>query len=313
MQKGICKKKKKVSNSESESDCEEEEEEEEESKDLLIIPNKINEKCSLNEHKEIEAMFFCQECNIYMCNKCEKLHTGLFKTHHQYNLDKNNNQIFTGLCMRKNHSKKLEYLCKTHNQLCCVACIAKLKARGYGQHKYCRVCFLNKVKNKKKKNLKKNIDFLNDLTKNIENSINQLKTFFEKINNDKEELKMKIQKIFTNLRNALNNREDELLEEIDRQYNDLFCSESLIKKCEKIPEKIKISLEKGNLIGDEWWNDDNKLCSLINDCINIENNIKDINTIQENIEKCNLNKDIKVKFLQKEDEINSFIEFIKYK
>jgi len=112
-----CKKKKKVSNSESESDCEEEEEEEEESKDLLIIPNKINEKCSLNEHKEIEAMFFCQECNIYMCNKCEKLHTGLFKTHHQYNLDKNNNQIFTGLCMRKNHSKKLEYFCKTHNQL----------------------------------------------------------------------------------------------------------------------------------------------------------------------------------------------------
>jgi len=157
MQKGNfkkkCIKKKKVSNSESESDCEEEEEEEEESKDLLIIPNKINEKCSLNEHKEIEAMFFCQECNIYMCNKCEKLHTGLFKTHHQYNLDKNNNQIFTGLCMRKNHSKKLEYLCKTHNQLCCVACIAKLKARGYGQHKYCRVCFLNKVKNKKKKNL----------------------------------------------------------------------------------------------------------------------------------------------------------------
>ena len=227
-----CKRKNKRKYSESEeSESEEEEEEEEEEKDeekeeekkdMLITSNKINEKCSLNEHKEIEAIIFCQECNIFMCNKCEKLHSGLFKNHHQYNINQNNNQIFTGLCMKKNHSKKLEYLCKTHNQLCCVACIAKIKARGYGQHKYCRVCFLKKAKNKKMKNLKKNIDFLNDLSKNIENSINQLKAIFEKINNNKEELKLKIQKIFTNLRNALNNREDELLEEIESQYNELF-------------------------------------------------------------------------------------------
>ena len=210
----------------------------------------------------------------------------------------------------KNHSKKLEYLCKTHNQLCCVACIAKIKARGYGQHGYCRVCFLKKSKKKKMKNLKKNIDFLNELSLNIDNSIKQLKDFFEKINNNKEELKLKIQKIFTNLRNALNNREDKLLEEIDNQYNELFCNESLIKKSEEIPQKIKISLEKGNLIRDEWWDDDDKLCSLINDCINIENNIKDINTINENIEKCKSNQNVKIKFLQNEDEINNFVEFI---
>ena len=59
------------------------------------------------------------------------------------------------------------------------------------------------------------------------------------------------------------------------------------------------------------WNDDDKLCSLMNDCINIENNIKDINTIKENIEKCNLNQNFKVKFLQNENEINNFIQFIK--
>ena len=153
------------------------------------------------------------------------------------------------------------------------------------------------------------MDFLKDLSNNIENSINQLKTIFDKINNNKEELKIKIQKIFTNLRNALNNREDELLLEIDRQYNELFFNESIIKKSEKIPENIKISLEKGKLIGDQW-NDNSKLCFLIHDCINIENNIKDINIIKENIEKCNSYQNLKVKFLPEENEINNFIKFI---
>ena len=42
-----------------------------------------------------------------------------------------------------------------------------------------------------------------------------------------------------------------------------------------------MSLEKGKKINEEW-NDDN-LNSLINDCINIENNIKEINIINESI------------------------------
>ena len=37
-----------------------------------------------------------------------------------------------------------------------------------------------------------------------------------------------------------------------------------------------MSLEKGKNIENEW-NDENKLNSLINDCITIENNIKEIN------------------------------------
>ena len=45
---------------------------------------------------------------------------------------------------------------------------------------------------------------------------------------------------------------------------------------------MKISLEKGKLIDKEWDNN-NKLISLINDCINIENDIKHINTINEKI------------------------------
>ena len=48
-----------------------------------------------------------------------------------------------------------------------------------------------------------------------------------------------------------------------------------IKKGEKIPKQIKASLEKGKIIDKQW--DNNNLCSYINDCINIENNIKSLN------------------------------------
>ena len=52
---------------------------------------------------------------------------------------------------------------------------------------------------------------------------------------------------------------------------------------------------------------------LINNCINIENNIKDINFINEKIKKCNSNKNknIKFKFNPEENEINNFLETIK--
>ena len=306
-----CKKKfKKEKKIESSEDHDSESEEEE--KETKISINQENIKCSLSEHMEIKAIIFCPECNIYMCNKCEKLHLGLFKNHHQYTLDENNNEIFTGLCMKKNHSNKLEYFCKTHNQLCCAACIAKIRGKGYGSHKNCKVCFTKKIKNKKIEILNQNIDFLSNLSNNIENSINQLKTLFEKIEISKEEIKKKVQKIFTNLRNALNNREDELLSEIDEQYNDLFFDESLVKKSEKMPEKIRMCMEKGKKIGDSLNadKDNNKLSSLINDCINVENHVLDIKKINSTLKRSDSYKNIKIKFLPNENEINNFLEFI---
>ena len=116
-----------------------------------------------------------------------------------------------------------------------------------------------------------------------------------KINDRKEELKAEIQKIFTKIRTTLNEREDELLLEVDNKYNNIFCNEDIIKESEKLPNKIKISLEKGKLINNEW-NENNKLSSIINDCINIEDNIKSINLINDNIKKCKLNKEINIQF-----------------
>ena len=127
-----------------------------------------------------------------------------------------------------------------------------------------------------------NLEELND---KIDESINKLKEIYEQINKNKEDLKLKIQSIFTKLRNALNEKEDKLLLDIDEYYNNIYFKEDLIKKSEKLPNKIKKSIEKGKIIDKEW--NENNLSSLINDCINIENNIKEINIINDNIKKYN--------------------------
>ena len=88
-------------------------------------------KCSLDEHKEINAISYCPQCRFYLCNKCENHHSSWLKSHHPYALNKDED-IFTGYCQEKNHPNKLEYFCKNHNQLCCAACIAKINKGGDG-------------------------------------------------------------------------------------------------------------------------------------------------------------------------------------
>ena len=267
-------------------------------------------KCSSLKHNENDAISFCHECRICMCNKCENYHSELFQNHHIFKLEKNKDikDIFTGFCEEKNHLGELKYFCKTHNILCCGECIAKVKEDDSGQHHDCDICIIKNVENDKKNKLKENIKILENLSINLQNIINDLKIIVERIDKNKEELKMNIQKIFTKLRNCLNDREDELLLEIDKKYNELSLNEEIIKEIDKFPNKIKISLEKGKEIENNWNN--NKLNSLINDCLNIENNIKDINKIKENITKNNSLK-FEFIFIPNEDGINQFLENIK--
>ena len=270
----------------------------------------IKQKNFCSAHIESDAISFCEQCKIYMCNKCLNHHKELFKNHQQYKIDKNNNDIFIDICKEKGHEKKLEFFCKSHNELCCVVCVSKINEKGYGQHKDCEVCLIEKIKEEKKNKLNENIKYLQDLSNNLENSINELKTIFENINKSKEELKLYVQKVFTKIRSAINEKEDELLLEIDNKYNDNFCRDIIIEESIKLPNKIKKSLEKGKLSDDDW-NNNNKLSSLINDCINIENNIKNINYINDNIKNSNNFKKIKIIFSPKDDSINEFIQCIK--
>ena len=264
-------------------------------------------KCSSKKHLDIDAIIYCQKCKKYMCNKCQNYHSELFEEHKTTNLN-NINDIFIETCKEKNHINKLEFFCKEHNTLCCVSCISKLKDEGYGQHFDCDVCHIKNIKDEKKNKLKENINNLEELNNQIEKSINELKTIYEEINKNKEDLKLKVQTIFTKIRSALNEKEDKLLSDIDNEFNNKYFKDDLIKESEKLPNKIKKSINKGKIIEKAW--DENNLSSLINDCIIIENNIKEINDINNNIQKSNSNKNVKIEYNIEEEQINNLINTI---
>ena len=265
-------------------------------------------KCSNKKHAEIDAISYCQECKKYFCNKCQNQHADLLEDHKTINL-KDVNEAFIEICKEVNHSDKLEFYCKEHNELCCAACTAKFKEEGYGQHHTCDVCPIKKIKEEKKNKLKENINLLEQLNAQMDKSFEEIKKISEEIIKNKEELKKRVQNIFTRLRSALNEKEDKLLQEIDEQYDNKYFKEDLIKECEKLPMKIKKSIEKGKIIEKEW--NDNNLPSLINDCINIENNITEINKLNESINKSKLNKESKIEYNIDEYDINNMIEKIK--
>ena len=81
---------------------------------------------------------------------------------------------------------------------------------------------------------------------------------------DKENLKLEIQKLFTKLRNVLNDKEDQLLKEIDNKYGKVYFNEELINNSEKLPNRVKSSLENGKLIENDWEEDNQNLNYLIN-------------------------------------------------
>ena len=260
-----------------------------------------NYYCSSKELERIKAISYCKKCEIYMCNKCEIIHSKLCQNHQIFKLDKDLNEIFTGYCQEKNHNEKLEFFCKSHNKLCCVSCLCKIKDKGKGQHHDCEVCLLESIEDEKKAKLKDNIQNLDNLSNNLKDSINELKEIFEKLKENKENIKLEIQKEFTKLRNELNEREDQLLLQAENIFNENYFDESLIKESEKLPNKVSLSLEKGKILTQNWKEENLNL--LINECINIENNIKKIETINEKINYSKLN-DVKIIFSKyKESEL----------
>ena len=114
------------------------------------------------------------------------------------------------------------------------------------------VIYIDKIKEDKKNKLKENIKLLLNLQNIFSESIESLKKIFEEIEKDKENLKLEIQNVFTKIRNNLNEREEQLLLEVDNLYNNKFFDENIIKIGEKLPKQIRQSLEKGKIIDKEW-------------------------------------------------------------
>jgi len=266
--------------------------------------------CTSKGHENKEALNFCDECKIYICKTCENMHSQLLPNHNIYSLKEDINQIFTGICKEKNHSGKLKYFCENHNILCCAECITPIKDNENGKHKDCDIFLIEEIKKEKKNKLNDNIKNLEQLSLTLENSINEIKKIFEKINESKDNIKIKVQKIFTRIRTQINKREDEIISQIDKKYDKFFFKEDIVKEIDKLPKKVKISLEKGKNVDNEWNKDKNKTNLLINDCINIENTIAHVNHLNDTMRRCksiNLN----VNFIPEKKGINKFTKKIK--
>ena len=90
------------------------------------MKNITNKKCSFEEHKNTDAIDYCSDCNIYVCEKCKEYDKFLVENNHDKKLkNKENNETNYEICYEQNHGNKLEYFCKTHNKLCCIACVTK--------------------------------------------------------------------------------------------------------------------------------------------------------------------------------------------
>ena len=193
-----------------------------------------SKKCSNKEHDKIDAVFYCIECRVYMCNKCENFHTKLCQNHTSNKIDKDSNEIDSKICQIKEHNNNpLEFFCKDHNQLCCVSCICKIEEKGKGQHKDCNVCVIEDIKEEKKNSLSNDIQKLANLSENLEDNINKMKLIYENMNKKKEDLKLKVMGVFTKIRNFLSEREDKLLLEIDKKYKLILFNDEEIKDNEK--------------------------------------------------------------------------------
>jgi len=85
--------------------------------------------------------------------------------------------------------------------------------------------------------------------------------------------------------------------------------DDIIKKSERFPDTIKNALIKGKQLNNDWDNND-ILNSKINDCIQIENSIKLIKEIDDNIKKYN-SQNSKITFItNKENDFNVIISKI---
>lgn len=156
--------------------------------------------------------------------------------------------------------------------------------------------------------MEKNIQSLEELSKVIESSIKELNEMFEQMDKNKEDIKLNIQKTFTKLRTELNNREDELLLEVDNKFKNQLSDENfdLLKEKDKLPNKIKSCLEKGKTSKKNFSKNKNKL-ALINESLNVEKMVDILNKIKQEKNKYKSNEKA-INFFSSE---NEFINLIK--
>lgn len=266
-------------------------------------PENSENKCSNQEHKDLPAEFYCPQCKIYMCKTCASFHNNMFSSHNPTPIEPSRPEEsleFSGLCpLPKHHYAPFDYYCLSHQELCCSACISKINTIGHGNHKDCEVILLREIENKKKNELPNNINELKNLQKKIEELIDEINKLKIEVNNNKEEVKKEVQRIFEEIRAAVNQRENEILDEIDKKFEKALeiTKDKEIVNNEKLPSKITFYIEKGTSTQNDWPK--NNLNENIQVCVNIENLIRELKSKYKNI-KSNHNINISLKFVSEE-------------
>jgi hypothetical protein len=218
---------------------------------------------------------------------------------------KNGSDLITVEEPTKMEPNKIKF-CKKHNQVYYI----KSEDENDDDHINCDACPIKNIEEEKRNLLKENIKYLEDLFKNTKDISNKFQKVYDEISEKKDAVKLQIQKMFTKLRNTLNNREDYLLLEIEQTFDDLYFSKDIVNENKKFPNKIKKIIEKGKLIDSKWT--DNNIDTSINDCLNLDISVNEIKSIKTNISKFNDIKidNIKIKFTPLENDINYFLEEI---
>ena len=273
--------------------------------------DKSIKKCYNKAHANKKAVKCCLGCNKYLCELCAENHFKCDRKHELYSLDSEQNLNFTGTCNEKNHPNKLDYYCSTHNNLCCAACLCKIKEKGDGQHNECNACYIGEIKDEKKKLLSNNINTLKDLSQKSKKWLKEIKKIYDKTKPKKDEIKGNIVNTFDNLISILDKRKKELVKELDNLYDKLIFSEEFMKTYKKLPSKIDNNLKKGKNVIEKWEEDEKngKLNMLINDCINIEKSIEKFHQINEKIK--SLNSRIDFQFCLEDTDLETLSEKLK--
>ena len=268
-------------------------------------------KCYYNEHSEQTATNYCFKCKKFLCETCSTSHFDTNPKHNLFSVEKDLNLNFTGYCTEGNHPNKLDYYCSTHNNLCCAACLCKIKEKGDGQHTECNVCYIEDIKDAKKKMLNNNLKLLKKYSLNMKKMLSDIDNIFERVNPIKEEIIQIIKNIFDNFRKLLNIREKELLDEVESIYGENFFNQKSIKECSKFPTKIKYNMDKGKNVLEIWEDAEKngKLNLLINDSINIEKSVSEIQNVKDKIN--SLNNKSQIQFCVQDDDIEEISEKIK--
>ena len=122
------------------------------------MENNAHIKCSSKIHQDINANSYCQECRLYMCEKCQNMHQELYN-HNQLIINEKQNEFFKGIC--------------------CFKCVYEQLHKGH------KLVELND-----KESLKKQ-----DLT--IEKALEEFNSIFEKVSNLKNKIESEIVNINT--------------------------------------------------------------------------------------------------------------------